>query len=65
MSMTAATGLILIIDDSVANIRLLTKLLEGQGSIIFATSGDDGMALAQRLRNTSNQLVKRLLDPGR
>lgn len=50
MSMTAATGLILIIDDSVANIRLLTKLLEGQGSIIFATSGDDGMALAQRQR---------------
>lgn len=43
---TTPKGLILIIDDSVANIRILTKLLAPQADIIFATNGQEGLLMA-------------------
>ncbi|PTQ91361.1 response regulator [Agitococcus lubricus] len=43
-------GLILIIDDSVANILVLTKLLALQADIIFATDGQDGLQKAYSQR---------------
>jgi len=39
---------ILIIDDSVANIRLLGSLLKDKGEILFATSGEAGIEIARQ-----------------
>lgn len=39
-------SLILIIDDSISSIRLLTSMLKDKGEILFATSGDSGIQLA-------------------
>lgn len=39
--------LILIVDDSVENIRILSNILKGQAQIIFATTGHDCLALAR------------------
>ncbi|MES2934026.1 MAG: diguanylate cyclase [Pseudomonadota bacterium] len=44
----AEKSLILIIDDSVDNIRLLSGMLKGQGQIIFAMNGDAGIELARQ-----------------
>ena len=41
-------NLILIIDDSAENIRLLSNMPKGLGQIIFATDGDAGIALARQ-----------------
>lgn len=38
----------LIIDDSVTNIRLLTSLLQDKGEVLFATSGEAGLELAKQ-----------------
>ncbi|MET3131703.1 diguanylate cyclase (GGDEF)-like protein [Oxalobacteraceae bacterium GrIS 1.11] len=43
-------NLILIIDDSVDAIYLLSGMLKDQGTILFATSGADGIELARRHR---------------
>ncbi|WP_280360034.1 diguanylate cyclase [Pseudomonas sp. BN606] len=43
----AGTNLILIIDDSADTIRLLSGMLKGHGQILFATSGEAGIRLAQ------------------
>lgn len=40
-------SLILVIDDSIENIRLLSNILKGQARVIFATSGREGLALAR------------------
>lgn len=40
--------LILIIDDSVDAILLLSDMLEGQGNILFATNGQSGIELAKQ-----------------
>ncbi|MES2354052.1 MAG: diguanylate cyclase [Pseudomonadota bacterium] len=42
------SSLMLIIDDSVDNIRLLSGMLKDQGQILFATSGEAGIQLAQQ-----------------
>ena len=52
-------SLILIIDDSVDTIRLLSGMLKDQGQILFATSGAEGIQLAHQRQP---QLV--LLDVG-
>lgn len=41
------SNLILIIDDSVDTIRLLSSMLKDQGQILFATDGETGLRLAQ------------------
>ncbi|MFZ6046980.1 diguanylate cyclase domain-containing protein [Pseudomonas sp. CR3202] len=43
----AEPNLILIIDDSADTIRLLSGMLKDQGQILFATSGEMGIQLAQ------------------
>ncbi len=43
----AEPNLILIIDDSADTIRLLSGMLKDQGQILFATSGEMGIGLAQ------------------
>lgn len=43
----AGQNLILIIDDSVDTIHLLSGMLKHQGQILFATRGEIGMRLAQ------------------
>ncbi|MFC5697998.1 diguanylate cyclase domain-containing protein [Pseudomonas sp. GCM10022186] len=43
----AEANLILIIDDSADTIRLLSGMLKDQGQILFATSGEMGIELAQ------------------
>lgn len=43
-----APDLILIIDDSVDAILLLSDMLEGQGNILFATNGQAGIDLAKQ-----------------
>ncbi|APC19143.1 hypothetical protein BLL42_00320 [Pseudomonas frederiksbergensis] len=43
----AEQNLILIVDDSVDTIRLLSGMLKDQGQILFATSGETGIRLAQ------------------
>lgn len=53
----AERNLILIIDDSVDTIRLLSGMLKDQGQILFATSGETGIRLA---RERKPQLI--LLD---
>lgn len=40
---------ILVIDDSVSNIRVLSALLQDKGEVLFATSGEEGIEIA-RLR---------------
>ncbi len=45
-----ANSLILIVDDSVDAIRLLSGMLKDMGQIIFATSGAAGIELAQQRR---------------
>ncbi|MDT4826123.1 Chemotaxis response regulator protein-glutamate methylesterase [compost metagenome] len=40
-------SVILIIDDSADSIRLLSSMLKDQGQILFATSGEQGIGLAQ------------------
>ncbi|MES2130568.1 MAG: diguanylate cyclase [Pseudomonadota bacterium] len=43
-------ALILIIDDNVGMIRLLSSLLSEQGQILFATSGEAGLKIARERR---------------
>ncbi|MEO7577678.1 MAG: diguanylate cyclase [Massilia sp.] len=50
MDESADTELILIIDDSVDAIRLLSTMLRDQASIIFATDGAAGIVLARQRR---------------
>jgi diguanylate cyclase (GGDEF)-like protein len=45
--LVAEQNLILIIDDSVDAIRLLSGMLKDQGQILFATRGETGIRLAQ------------------
>ena len=45
--MTSPRQTILIIDDTPINIRVLSELFEQDCEIIFATSGEDGLRLAQ------------------
>ncbi|MBT8765992.1 diguanylate cyclase domain-containing protein [Metapseudomonas boanensis] len=48
----AGSNLILIIDDSVDTIRLLSSMLKDQGKILFATNGETGIRLAQMQQPT-------------
>ncbi|MDH4608999.1 diguanylate cyclase [Pseudomonas sp. BN102] len=45
-------SVILIIDDSADSIRLLSSMLKDQGQILFATSGETGIRLAQQQQPT-------------
>lgn len=47
-NLLAEQSLILIIDDSVDMIHLLSGMLEHQGQILFATNGEDGIRLARQ-----------------
>ncbi len=40
-------GLILVVDDSVDNIKLLNTVLQEEAEVIFATDGEKGLALAR------------------
>ncbi|MCW9040943.1 MAG: PleD family two-component system response regulator [Rhodospirillales bacterium] len=48
--MTEQKSTVLIIDDEPSNIEILNAVLEGECDVLFATSGEDGLALVQSER---------------
>ncbi|MDX1634934.1 MAG: diguanylate cyclase [Marinobacter sp.] len=48
MHINSETSRILIVDDSPETIQMLSGLLQGKGQMLFATSGEDAIAMARK-----------------